>query len=143
MKKSISLLILTVAFFLLPISNINSQDDPFKACKEQISSDFILNSQPLQAFLTGDEVAEFKTTFLSGSVYRISACSASDEPILFSVFDTNHNLLFSNSDYQNAKYWDFKMAGSMECIIEARLDESQKSSGMALLYIGFQKLDEE
>lgn len=142
MKRFISLSILTVAISLLPISNINSQEDPFKACKSQISSNFILNSQPLQAFLTGDEVAEFKTTFLSGSIYRISACSASEEPILFSLYDINHNLLYSNSDHQNAKYWDFKMEGSMECIIEAKLNNTQKTSGMALLYIGFQKLEE-
>ncbi len=143
MKKlhSIFVLALTISFlFSIPV---NSQDDPFEACKSQISSPFVINSQPLQAFLTGDEVAVFHTTFLSGSIYRIAACSGTEQPIIFSVYDSNHNLLFTNSDYQNAGVWDFKMAGSIECTIEAQLNTQEVSSGMALMYIGFKNLENE
>ncbi|WP_262505050.1 hypothetical protein [Saccharicrinis fermentans] len=38
--------------------------------------------------------------------------------------------------------WDFKIAGSVECIIEAKLDNKQAASGMAMMYIGFKSLEE-
>jgi hypothetical protein len=33
--------------------------------------------------------------------------------------------------------WDFKMEGTMDCIIEAGLDPGTADSGMALLMLGF------
>jgi hypothetical protein len=46
-------------------------------------------------------------------------------------------LLFSSADFSNVSLWDFKMDGSMECIIEARLNKEIATSGMALLLVGF------
>ena len=66
MKRFISLAFLIAAISFLSVTTAKSQEDPFKKCQSQISSAFVINSQPLQAFLTGDEVAEFRTTFLSG-----------------------------------------------------------------------------
>ncbi|SMO77383.1 hypothetical protein SAMN06265379_10790 [Saccharicrinis carchari] len=143
MKKG--LLLTVVIIFTLALfapATINSQQDKIEDCSILIKAPFIPNGQPLRAFLTGDEVAEFRTTFLNGSVYRLAACSAGNQSIIFSVYDTNRNLLFTNDEYNKAKVWDFKIAGSVECIIEAKLDSKEASSGMALMYIGFKRLEE-
>lgn len=145
MKKGLILisLIIFITGTFFP-SKINSQPELEieKKCKSQIKAPFISNGQPFRAFLTGDEIAEFHTTFLNGSLYRLVACSGNDQSILFSVYDINRNLLFSNDDYNQANVWDFKIAGSIECIIEAKLDPKQATSGMALLYIGFKSLED-
>jgi len=127
--------------FLAP-TQVNSQEDKLEDCGKLMRAPFISNGQPFRAFLTGNEVAEFHTTFLNGSIYRLIACSSKNQAIIFSVYDTNKNLLFTNDEYNLANMWDFKIAGSLECIIEAKLDTKVATSGMALMYIGFKSLDE-
>lgn len=46
--------------------------------------------------------------------------NAASSKVVFSVYDIDHNLLFSSKDYGNAPYWDFSVDGYMECIVEAR-----------------------
>jgi len=143
MKKGLILtFLIIITCSLLAPSSIASQDEKPRDCSSLIKAPFIPNGQPLRAFLTGDEVAEFHTTFLNGSIYRLAACSANNDPIIFSVYDTNRNLLFTNDEYNKTNMWDFKIAGSVECIIEAKLDNKQAASGMAMMYIGFKSLEE-
>ncbi len=143
MKKEITLTVLIILFFNIFIpSQLISQKEITNKCEAMIKPPFITNGQPFRAFLTGDEVAEFHTTFLNGSVYRLVACSGKNQTIIFSVYDSNRNLLFTNDEHNKVSSWDFKIAGSVECIIEAKLDPAQASSGMALLYIGFKNLEE-
>ncbi len=143
MKKGLCLaFILIFSFSMIIPTELISQKDEKDHCGNLIKSPFISNGQPFRAFLTGDEVAEFHTTFLNGSLYRLVACSGKNEPIIFSVYDMNRNLLYTNDEYNKANMWDFKIAGSLECIIEARLDPKQATSGMALLYLGFKSLED-
>lgn len=137
MKKIRLTFISLVVLFALPVI-INSQEEKLlDRCSEYFKSPFITTGQPLKAFLTGDEVAEFHTTLYEGSVYRLVACGNESDVILFSVFDKDHNLLFSSNEHVDVKYWDFKMKGSIECIIEARLNRKKATSGIALLMLGF------
>ncbi|WP_301199621.1 hypothetical protein [Plebeiibacterium marinum] len=142
MKKGLflSFLLVLASSIMLP-GQANSQEEKVETCEGLIQAPFISNGQPFRAFLTGDEVAEFHTTFLNGSMYRVVACSGKNEPIIFSIYDTNRNLLFSNDEHNKSNVWDFKIDGSVECIIEARLDKKITTSGMALLYIGFKNLE--
>ncbi len=138
MKKGFFLFF--ILFFALSIfmpSQANSQEEIIEPCDNLLHTPFISNGQPFRAFLTGDEIAEFHTTFLNGNLYRLIACSAKNEPIIFSVYDTDRNLLYTNTEHNNTNTWDFKIDGSIECIIEAKLDKKLATSGMALLYIGF------
>ena len=59
--------------------------------------------------------------------------------LIFSVYDKNRKELFSNRDYKNSPFWDFKFISTMECIIEAHLSPNGPSSGFALLLIGFKQ----
>jgi hypothetical protein len=140
-KKSMILLAILCISFLLP-SGINSQEGQLvKDCLTSLKSPYVAGDRSLKAFLTGEEIAEFRATLFHGNTYRIVLCSHQEGLIEFSLYDTNRNLLYTNSDYGGAGSWDFKMEGSMECIIEARLNNEIAESGMALLLIGFRRSD--
>ena len=141
-KHSIVFLFIAILAVVAP-TKLNSQEDVlFNDCISQLKSPFVASGQPFRAFLTGTEVAEFHTTFFSGSMYRVVACSHQDNNILFSIYDKDRNLLFSNEEFQAAESWDFKIEGSVECIVEARLNPDKSTSGIAMLMIGFKSLEE-
>ncbi|MCU4164936.1 hypothetical protein [Carboxylicivirga caseinilyticus] len=141
MKRSLTTLFLIATMVLLPFK-LNSQEDVlFTNCLNQLKSPFIASGQPFKAFLTGDEVAEFHTTFFAGSLYRVVTSSHQEGTILFSIYDKDRNLLFSNENHEASSYWDFKIEGSVECIVEARLDTEKTTSGIALLMVGFKSLE--
>ncbi|MCT4648230.1 MAG: hypothetical protein N4A74_24795 [Carboxylicivirga sp.] len=143
MKKHYLAFLLIAILAVIAPTKLNSQEDVlFSNCISQLKSPFVASGQPFRAFLTGTEVAEFHTTFFSGSMYRVVACSHENNNILFSIYDKERNLLFSNEDYEAAGSWDFKIEGSVECIVEARLNPEKSTSGIAMLMIGFRSLDE-
>jgi hypothetical protein len=85
-----------------------------------------------------EEIDEFNTPIFGGSQYRIAACSGlSDGNLIFSIYDKDRNLLFTNENYGNAPFWNFKVNSTINCIIEAKLNSSNLISGCAVLVIGF------
>lgn len=141
MKRSLTILFLLILILITP-ARLNSQEDTlFNTCLEQLKSPFIASGQPFKAFLTGTEVAEFHTTFFKGGLYRIVTSSHENNNVIFSIYDKERNLLFSNSNYDAASYWDFKIEGSIECIVEAKLNEEVSTSGIALMMIGFRSVE--
>lgn len=126
-------------FFLLFSSGGYAQcDQVATACEQQIKDRFISDGQSYRALLSGTDIAEFETTLLGGNTYRIGACSGTSEGnLIFKIFDEDKNLLFSNSDYNNASYWDFAIENTMVLTIEVTLDNTRAESGCAVLVIGF------
>jgi hypothetical protein len=105
-------------------------------------SRFISDGQEYRALLIDNEIAEFNTAFYGGSTYRIVAWTGlSEGNLLFRVFDSEHHLLFSNADYKNSPYWDFKFKSTVNCTIEAQLlhpnGTNGAASGCAVVLIGF------
>jgi hypothetical protein len=101
---------------------------------------FISDGQVYRAFLDEDQSAEFETTLYGGSVYRIAATAGSGENfVIFELYDQYRNLIFSNYNHKNADYWDFKVNSTLNCTVEVRLDLQIKSSGCAVMLIGFEK----
>jgi len=138
MRKSVLYFVTILILSFIGVNTSRSQEEALlNNCTNNIRSPFIVSGQPFKAFLTGDEVAEFHTTFFAGSTYRITACSTKDNDIIFSVYDNKRNLIFTNETVKNAPYWDFKVEGAVECIVEARLDSSKTTSGIAMLLVGF------
>ncbi len=130
--------------FSLPLfskSDVYAQCDGIaNTCEQHIIREFISDGQAYRALLSGADVAEFETTLLGGNTYRIAACSGtSDSNLIFRIFDEEKNLLFSNSDYSNAPYWDFSIENTMVLTIEATLDVTRSTSGCAVLVIGFER----
>ncbi len=109
-------------------------------CERHITSEYIPDGQFYRALLQGDEVAEFGLTLFGGTTYRIAACSGeSDGVLLFSVYDKEHTILYTNSEYQNAPYWDLVVANTIDVTVEATLDPSMAGSGCAVMLMGFKK----
>ncbi|MFH2141216.1 MAG: hypothetical protein ABIJ97_02245 [Bacteroidota bacterium] len=141
MKKTISIVILIVSLMLFFSYQAKSQADEItKLCTQYLVPPFISDGQQYKALLNGDELAEFHSSFYGGSTYRIIACSGlSEGNLLFSLYDKERNLLFTNKNYENSPYWDFKFSSTIECILEAELDTKNSSSGFAILMIGFKQ----
>lgn len=138
MKKKFSLLMVALAStFILPFTT-NSQEETIESsCKDYFKAPFIASGRPFKALLTGNEIAEFHTSFFAGTTYRIVACPAGANNIIFSVYDKERNLIFSNKNHDLAPFWDFNIMGSLDCIVEAQLDATKSTSGMAMIMVGF------
>lgn len=111
-------------------------------CAKHIINSFISDGQTYRALLLNqDETAEFHTTFFGETVYRIAACSGmTDGNLTFYIYDQERTLLFTNKDYKNAPYWDFKVKSTIDdVIIEAKLEGSSAGSGCAVILIGFKQ----
>jgi hypothetical protein len=109
-------------------------------CESHITAQYIPDGQFYRALLQGDEVAEFDLTLFGGSTYRVAACSGdADGILLFSVFDKERNLLFTNKEHSSAPYWDLAITNTLEVTVEASLDPSKAGSGCAVMLVGFKK----
>ena len=142
MKKGILKLVLVVGGFIT-VNSASAQisDTVANACAKHLENSFISDGQQYRALLmNADETAEFHTTLYGGTLYRIAACSGlSDGNLVFSVYDSERNLLFTNSEFKNAPYWDFKITSTLDCVIEAKLAGGAQGSGRAVLLIGFKQ----
>jgi len=142
MKKGfIKLAVAVCGFLITNTTSAQIADTVANSCARHLENTFISDGQQYRALLmNADETAEFHTTLYGGTLYRIAACSGlSDGNLVFSVYDSQHNLLFTNSEYKNAPYWDFKIMNSLDCIIEAKLDGAAQGSGRAVILIGFKQ----
>ncbi len=137
MKKTI----FTVIIALSALFSANAQCDSIAGlCKKNMSAQYISDGQAYRALLVNQEVAEFHATFFGGSTYRIAACSGfSDGNLIFSIYDQDRNLLFTNSEHKNAPYWDFALKSTLNCTIEAQLNATGSTSGCAVLLVGFKQ----
>lgn len=115
-----------------------------KACESYLTGKqgkekFVSDGQVYTAFLDREK-AEFKTTFFGGSTYRIAASAGTDdEYVIFTVKDMQGNILFSNRNYKNSPYWDFKVPKTIPVVIETELDLDKKVTGCAVMLIGFKQ----
>lgn len=121
-----------------------SCDELIKECEklflnEKGKAEFVSDGQVYTAFLDRQQ-AEFEVTFYGGTTYRIAVSAGSeDDYVLFKLRDPNGNVLFSNQDYKNARYWDFKIPKTINLKIETSLDSERKISGCSVMLIGFKQ----
>ena len=141
MKKLLKAVLVVICGFTFNNFALGQCDTVANICAKHIVAKFISDGQQYRALLlNAEETAEFHSTFYGGATYRIAACSGlTDGNLVFSIFDTERNLLFSNNEYKNSPYWDFKITSTLDCIIEARLDSENQNSGCAVILIGFKQ----
>ena len=142
MKKILATTLLAALFLIGNPFKANAQCDTIASvCAKHIISSFISDGQQYRSLLLNpDETAEFKTTFFGETVYRLAACSGlTDGNLIFNIYDQDRNIIFTNKDYKNAPYWDFKVKSTVEVTIEAKLDPTNSGSGCAVLLIGFKQ----
>src|ERR1035437_1522355 len=120
MKKGIFKIVLVICgFIMVNTASAQISDTVSNICAKHLESQFISDGQQYKALLMNtDETAEFHTTLYGGTLYRIAACSGlRDGDLVFSVYDTDteRNLLFTNKDFKNAPFWDFKVNSTLDC----------------------------
>ena len=138
MKKTIALVL---GFIAISFTSSAQCDTTANFCyKNNFSVNYISDGQNYRAFLSGDQEAEFSTTFFGGTTYRIAACTGfSQGNLIFRIKDEEGNILFDSMEFGNAPYWDFKVASTITCDISAQLDLHETQSGCASILIGFKK----
>jgi hypothetical protein len=138
--------LLSVLLSLLLSSSVFGQscDELIKECEKQFlnekgKAEFVSDGQVYTAFLDRQQ-AEFEITLYGGTAYRIAVSAGSeDDFVIFRLRDQNGNVLFSNQDHKNARYWDFKIPKTVNLKIETELDTERKISGCAVMLIGFKQ----
>lgn len=135
-----TLLLSTVIAATLTASAQNMCESIATRCEQHIANNYISDGQFYRALLQGEESAEFNMTLFGGTTYRLAACSGeTDGILLFTVYDREHNVLYTNKDHFNAPYWDLSIANTIDVTVEANLDPSKAGSGCAVLLMGFKK----
>ena len=115
-------------------------ESTIKLCKTHMPDEYVSDGQYYTVLLNKDDIAEFYVTFYAGTVYRlVGYCGTDAGNLVFSVYDQERNLLFTNRDFENTPYWDFKFENSMDCIIEAEIDSKDLTSGITVMLIGFKQ----
>ncbi len=130
----------SLLFAILGFGAFAQCDSTASLAGKYMPNEFIPDGQSYRALLFGDQLAEFETTFFGQSTYRIVAFGGfEDQQLLFSLYDEENNLLFSNENYENSPYWDFEIESTMRVRLEAGLDKMKQSSGCAVLLVGFER----
>ncbi|HLV52728.1 MAG TPA: hypothetical protein VKY29_01825 [Cryomorphaceae bacterium] len=134
------LLTLFLGLFATAFAAVGQCDTTAQYARTYLGDDFISDGQSYRALLYDDQVAEFHTTLFGGSKYRIVSFSGREKgQLIFSLYDQEDNLLFSNEGHENSPHWDFEVEESLDCRLEARLDQVKQSSGCVVLLIGFER----
>lgn len=140
-----NLLIASFFFFSTSLGSFSQNCEQIaKDCSDYLEGKkgktrFISDGQVYTAFLDREK-AEFKTTFYGGSTYRIAASAGDKEDyVVFSVMDLDGNILFTNRNYKNSPYWDFKVDRTIPVVISTELDLDLKVTGCAVMLIGFKQ----
>ncbi|MEA3317586.1 MAG: hypothetical protein U9R54_06480 [Bacteroidota bacterium] len=137
MHKHVNLLILIV--FLFSIS-VKGQDNSIENCSNLLNSGYVSDGQEYIAKLDQNNRAKFHATFFGGSLYRIVACTdIKNYNLQLSIYDTEKNLLFSNTKYDYSNYWNFSFKSTISCIIELEIDADKQIKEKVMLLIGFKE----
>jgi hypothetical protein len=107
-------------------------------CSLYFSPEYVSDGQEYFAQLKADQRVEFRTTFFGDNTYRIVACTNLRRgDLVFSVYDTEKNLLFTNTTYNNSPYWDFRFSSTVTCIIHVDVRSPKFTPGYVMLLIGY------
>jgi len=140
MIKHFSILCISLFCLMFSQKTFAQADTLVSVCNKYMKLPFISDGQQYQTILSDDETAEFHAVFYGGSTYRIIGCSGLKErELIYTITDTEHNVLYTNKDFANAPYWDFKFMNTMDCVIEAKLKSKNSGSGFAIIMIGFRQ----
>ncbi|MBW7868263.1 MAG: hypothetical protein H3C31_08070 [Brumimicrobium sp.] len=100
---------------------------------------FVSDGQVYAAFLD-NEKAEFNATLYGNSYYRIAASAGTkDDYAIFTIYDIDDNVLFTNADQANSPYWDFKVENTIPVRIQTEFDTNKRITGCIIMMIGFLK----
>lgn len=102
-----------------------------KLCKEGLGT-YIFESaafKPLSAFGAKKNVVEAAFSVYSQESYRVlNLCQGFSDVVEFAIYDTDHNLLFSNKSDKSVKFYDFVAQKSGDFTIEFKIPPADLKS---------------
>ena len=117
---------------IVQIAQAQCSDKTIKRlCKDGLGT-YIFESaafKPLTAFGAKKNVVEAAFSVYSQESYRVlNLCQGFSDVIEFSIYDTEHNLLFSNKTDKTVKSYDFGAQKSGDFTIEFRIPPADMKS---------------
>lgn len=106
-------------------------------------SPYIFNGQMNSALLNEGDIAELILTFYANQDYRILICAEEHlGNVIFKLYDIQNNLLFDNTQHDNAKVWDFTSTATQQIRLELEVPEGvnpeiQSRNGCVSILVGF------
>ena len=139
MRRTLTIAFGTLALLVMLSSSTSAQLNQLQhICSLYFSPEYITDGQEYLAQLKPDQKVEFRTTFFGENTYRIVACTnLRRSDVIFSVFDTEKNLLFTNANFNNSPYWDFRFTSTVTCIIQVDVQNQKFTPGYVMLLIGY------
>ncbi len=132
---------LIIPFFLTLFISAHAQENTLqKTCMQFFDQEFFLNEDYNQLSIKGDKKARFHVTFYEHFIHRIAvASSVNKAPLEVTLYDKEDHVLFCNREHDFIPYWDFKVASSVECIVEVQLVEPTDKQIKICLITGYKK----
>jgi hypothetical protein len=143
MRRTYHLIALVFAITFTGV-NASAQCKGFakKICKLELLP-YIHDGNYHAAILSEGEEAELYKTFYSGQSYRLAVCGSDALPdVEFKVIDAYKNVLYDNTQHNNARVWDFEVQASQQLKIMVRVPTSNTQteypqSGCVAIMFGF------
>jgi hypothetical protein len=142
MKKIFFILAIAIASLGQTVSAQCSDKVIKKLCKEGLGS-YIFESaafKPLSAFSAKKNVVEAAFSVYSQESYRVlNLCQGFSDVVEFSIYDTDHNLLFSNKSDKSVRFYDFVAQKSGDFTIEFKIPgaDLKSTSSCVAFAIGY------
>lgn len=109
-----------------------------RQCEKLIEKDYFPQEKEYKIQIGQDEQASFHMTFYNDYQYRIAVCSnISDGNLVFTIYDPENKMLFSNKDYNFSQYWDFRFKSTIECVIKVEIQNYEYTKAMISLLVGY------
>lgn len=131
MKKILFILSICVASLAQQAQAQCSDKTIKRLCKEGLGT-YIFESaafKPLTAFGAKKNVVEAAFSVYSQESYRVlNLCQGFSDVVEFAIYDTDHNLLFSNKSDKSVKFYDFVAQKSGDFSIEFKIPAADLKS---------------
>lgn len=134
----------TTLIFLLLASVYSLAQDRWQlslteTCETYMTDGFKSDGQFYQHTLNKGEVIESKIALMSGNTYRVAVCGATSKKIEFTLVDIEGNVLFTNSDFDYAPYWDFEITHTIECKLMIENKDTSIDKEKTILLISYKQ----
>ena len=107
-------------------------------CEKYLQLPFVADGHDYTLDLDKGVKGNFRTTFYGGGTYRVIVCSdLTQGHLVYKIYDTDKNLLFSNADHNYTPYWDFLFRSTIDCIIEVSFESEKTAHAQIKLIIAF------
>ena len=144
MKRIVQISFILTLLFAFNSFHVNAQCKGFakKICKAELGS-YTHDGNYHAAILVEGEEAELYKTFYSDQEYRVAICGSENLPAIeFKVMDANKTILYSNSDNDFSKTWDFKLESSQQLKLVIKVTTFEElsddpASGCVAIMFGF------